>query len=262
MSRVGSQSTLLLLLAMAALCSGAAGCAIKTAHLPILQWPIERRALYFSEPAPYRVVVLPVVDQRPDLERNGQKPGGMFLLLWNRRVGDYYTGDLVFGGDVATRLSQQLAAYLRAANVFTEVEYASASYDAITLQQPFLLQQLANNHQADYLLSGELQHFFGSQHQQFSMYVLPLYFINTYGWQNGKGLPWGQTTLRVSLIDGRSGDILWRHPVEASHTLPRETDSMAQAALESFTLLADRLATELRQLPFESMNPRVALDQP
>lgn len=207
--------------------------------------------MYYTQPLPYRVVVLPLVDQRPLEERHGKKAPAMFLLLWNRRVGDYYTGDHVFGGEVAKQLAHQLSEYLRAANVFAHV----VSSPSVGTQLPDVnrVQRLAQEHAADYVLTGELEHFFGSQHQHFSMFVLPLYFINTWGWEDSKTLPWGQTTVQITLYDGTSGDILWRQRFEAQETLPRETQTMSEAALESFASMAGRVTAELRGLPFDSM---------
>ena len=231
-----------------------AGCAIKTPYLNISQRPIADQAMYFREASPLRVVVLPFVDKRPDLERQGQRPHSMFLLLWNRRVGDYYTGDALFGGEIGTHLATQTASYLKSANVFTEVNAAPALPQGFHFTHAEV-RRLGQEQSADYFLGGEVEHFFGSQHQQFSMFMLPLYFVSSFGWQNGKGLPWGQTTMQVFLYDAQTGDLAWRHQLEASHTLPRETDSMAEAAFESFVTVAGQLATELHQLPLNSRQP-------
>jgi len=181
----------------------------------------------------------------------------MYLVLWNRRVGDYYTGDHLFGDEVAAQLSRQLADYLQAANTFTEVVYVPSPLQDFELSERTSVQHMSQAHAADYLLGGELQHFFGSQHQHFSMFVLPLYFISTFGWQDSKSLPWGQTTVQVYLHDGATGNLVWRQRFEVSRTLPRETDSMAVAALESFATVAGEVTTELRQLPFDSLRTSV-----
>ncbi len=238
-------------------CLVLSGCAIQTPHLAISQWPISQKASYYHEALPYRLIVTPFLDQRPDRERHGQRPAGVFLLLWNRRVGDYYTADHIFGGEIGAQLAQQVATYLGSANVFSQVEYVPSS-----AKNTDALQRLGREQAADYVLGGEVQHFFGSQHQHFSMFALPLYFISTFGWQESKSLPWGQTTIRCTLYDGRSGDLLWRHTIEASETLPRETDSMAEAAMYSFTEAAGQLAAELRQLPLETFQHRAVEAQP
>ncbi|MBI4597115.1 MAG: hypothetical protein HY737_01755 [Candidatus Omnitrophica bacterium] len=222
-----------------------AGCAIKTPHLAITQWPIEARAAYYQDPLPYRVAVLPFEDHRPANERAGQRAPATFLLLWNRRVGDYYTGDHVFGGNVRAQLAQELAAYLRAANAFTDVNYYPATESTASPAQA-QIQQLGRSAGADYLLTTDLQHFFGSQHQEFSMFLLPLYFLSMFGWQEGKGLPWGRTVMVCSLYDAGQGELVWRHRIETDETLPTERDSMAEAALESFALAAGQVATEIR----------------
>ena len=209
--------------------------------------------MYFREAAPYRVAVLPLLDRRPPLEHQGQRPSIMFLLVWNRRIGDYYTSDLAFGGQVGEQLAKQLAAYLKTANVFTQVDYMSLPVQEGETVSPSSLQSLDQGQRPDYLLGGELHHFFGSQHQHFSMFLLPLYFINAWGWQDNKGLPWGQTVIRASLYDGRNGEIVWQNRIEASETLPQETNSMTEAAMKSFTAAAGQLATELRQLQLESL---------
>lgn len=235
------------------------GCAIQTPYLNISQWPVTKRAMYYNQPLPYRIAVLSFLDQRPPEEREGRRAPAMFLLVWNRRVGDYYTGDLVFGGDVAAHLSRQLAAYLEAANAFAHVQYVPRPLDATALPDATHLQQLAHHSQADYLLAGELEHFFGSQHQELSAFFLPLYFISTWGWSNAKTLPWGQTTVRFTLFKGTDGDLLWRRRLETQHILPREGDPMSEAALESFATLAGQLTTELQQLPLESLDVPAAI---
>lgn len=229
------------------------GCAIQTAHLNVSQWPMAKRAMYYSQPLPYRLAVVPMVDQRPELERSGKRAPGMFLLLWNRRVGDYYTGDHVFGHKVAGRLSEQLVEYFRAANLFSSVELANMPPEHPSALHAPRVQSIAEASAADYVMAGEVEHFFGSQHQHLSMYVLPLYFINMSGWQDSKSLPWGRSTIHVTLYDGRSGDLIWRQRLEAEHTMPRESAQMSEAALESFTALAGQLSGELRRLPFESL---------
>ncbi len=50
--------------------------------------------------------------------------------------------------------------------------------------------------------------------------------------------------------DAASGD--WRYPMEQSWTMPRETDSMAEAAMKSFTATASQLAIELRQVSWST----------
>ena len=235
---------------------GMIGCSIKTPYLNITQWPAAQRAMYYNQALPYRVVVLPLIDQRPGQERTGKTAPGMFLGLWNRRVGDYYTGDRVFGNEVSGQLSGQLAAYLRAANVFTEVIPLSDTPRQLELPSTVMVKQLSAPHAADYLLAGELEHFFGSQHQQTSMLILPLYFINTWGWTDSKTLPWGRTTIRLTLYDGHSGDIIWRQRFEANHTLPRQDDPMSEAALESFASVAEEAATALRGLPLETLREK------
>lgn len=231
------------------LCSG---CAISAPHLNMGQWPVETKAVYYHEPLPYRVVVLPLQDQRPSHERAGQKPGGLFLLLWNRRVGDYYTGDQVFGAQVADQLTSQVTRYLQASNVFAQVVPLPMERPAASGWNADRLRDLARDQAADFVLTGELKHFFGSQHQQTSIMLLPLYFINTMSWQDSKSLPWGQSTVRFALHEGTSGDLLWQHEIQGSDTLPRETDPMSQAALESFMNLNEQLVIELRNLPLDS----------
>lgn len=227
------------------------GCAIKTPHLPISQFPTHQKAMYFSKSLPYRVTVLPFKDFRPEEERRGKKASATFLLLWNKRTGDYYTGDRIFGQEVPQQLSEQFAQYLRASNLFAEVVSPSeaAHGDSPT--------------NADFLLGGELQHFYGSQHQNFSMYVVPLYFASVSGWQDAKGLPWGKTSIRFLLSDAPSGEVVWTQYIEADATMPREKDSMAEAAMVSFVDAAGQLTTQLRQLPLESLRPESnSKDQP
>ena len=229
-----------------------AGCSIKTPYLNVQQWPVEKHAMYYSSPSPYRVGVLPLDDQRPANEQKGQRPRGTFLLLWNRRVGDYYTGDHVFGGQVSTGLTEQTVRYLKAANVFAEV----VATDPPPQFNPGVsghVSRLGREQVVDYLLRGELQHFFGSQTQRTSIVLLPLYFVNAMSWEDAKFLPWGKTAIAWTLYDGRTGDITWRRFTETSHTMPKDTDAMSEAAIESFTTAIGQLASDLRELPLSTM---------
>ena len=237
------------------ICAGVyvTGCAINIPRSSVTQWPIQQRAMYYHQPLPHRVVVVSLLDQRPINERKGKKAPGMFLLFWNRRIGDYYTSDQAFGDNVSTQLTQQLALYLKSANVFQDITHEPTS-EFLEIP-PVRVQQLAKTHGVDYVLGGELEHFFGTQHQQMTMYMLPLYFINAWGWTDSKTLPWGQTTIRFSVYDGATGEMLWRQRFQAQYTSPREKDSMSNAALESFTILAGDLALQLRQLPYSTASP-------
>ena len=224
------------------------GCSIKTPYLSITQWPVAKKAIYYGDPSPYRVAILPLADRRPIHEKEGKRPGGMFLLLWNHRVGDYYTGDHVFGDHVTQQLTHQLTEYLRSSNAFAHVVEVEtpAEFNPSDVVQ---VTKLGRAQVVDYLLGGEVQHFFGSQSQHTSIFLLPLYFINTFSWQDSKTLPWGKTAIHFVLYDGRSGDIVWRRFIEANQTLPRDSDPMSEAALESFTNAAGELAVNLRNLP-------------
>lgn len=151
-------------------------------------------------------------------------------------------------------MTERLTEYLRSANVFTEIIHVvpPQSFDA---SNPSAVSNLGQSQVVDYLLAGEIQHFFGSQSQHTSIFLLPLYFINTFGWQDSKSLPWGKTAVHFTLYDARSGDLVWRRLIEIDRTLPKDTDAMSEAALESFTDAAGILATELRNLPLQPATP-------
>ena len=232
------------------LSSGLTGCSIKTPYINARQWPTTKGATYYRDVSPFRVGVLPLVDQRPIHEQHGKRPGGTFLLLWNRRVGDYYTGDHVFGGQVPVALTGQVIEYLQASHVFVEALPVTPS-DAFNPAIAEHVSRVGRDAVVDYLLRGEIQHFFGSQSQHTSIYLLPLYFVSTFGWQDSKSLPWGKTSIRFTLYDGRTGDILWGRLEEANHTMPRDTDAMSEAAMESFTTAAGQLTVDLREFSLQ-----------
>ena len=228
------------------------GCAVKTPYLQARQWPVSKRVSYYADPAPFRIGVLPLEDERPVQEQRGKRPGGMFLLLWNRRTGDYYTGDHIFGGTVAPDLTQQLIAHLQATNAFAEVLLLEPPPN-FNPGIPEHISRFGRDQVVDYLLRGEIQHFFGSQSQNTYVFLLPLYFVNTFGWQDYKSLPWGKTAIQFTLSDGRNGDMVWRRFIEADWTMPKDTDAMSTAALESFVKAANQLAIDLRGLPLQQI---------
>ena len=228
------------------------GCSIKTPFINASQWPGEKRVPYYNSPTPFRIGVLPLTDQRPDQERQGQRPHGMFLLLWNRRVGEYYTGDHIFGGQLPARLTDQLVNSLQGTNTFAEVVALKppTEFDVNNAKQ---VSDLGKQEAVDYVLQGDLEHFFGSQSQHTSIVLLPLYFITTFSWQDSKSLPWGKTAITYRFYDGRTGDMIWRRLVEADRTLPTDKDAMSEAAMESFAQGVGQLAAQLRELPLSTM---------
>jgi len=231
-----------------------AGCSIKTPYVNVSQWPVEQRVAYYNSPSSLRIGVLPLVDHRPIQEQDGQRPRGLFLLVWNRRVGDYYTGNHIFGGQVASRLTDRLVSGLKAANAVAEIVpiVAPSDFNPNNAQQ---VSRLGQQEAVDYLVYGELEHFFGSQSQHTSIVLLPLYFINSLSWQDSKSLPWGKTAMACRLYDGQSGDMVWRRLIESNRTLPRDTDAMSEAAMQSFADATGQLAKELREL---SLQPNLA----
>src|SRR3989338_3047611 len=145
------------------------GCAIATPHLNISQWPVSKRAMYYRDPAPYRLAVLPLVDERPLEERQGKRPAGFFLLVWNRRVGDYVTGDYIYGGSISQQLTDQLSTYLQSAHVFAEViQAALPSPQPSSQADADNVQRVAREQVVDYVLGVAVEHFYGSQHQHTS----------------------------------------------------------------------------------------------
>ncbi len=242
--------------------AGLAGCAIKTPQSAISHWPVEKRASYYAEPMPYRVAVVTLADHRPDNEHQGQQPRGLFLLLWNRRSGDYYTSDDAFAGNVPAQLSERLTAYLQSANAFTDATLVRVPSDGFDILDRSQVRTIGERQHVDYVLGGELKHFFGSQNQQFQMIMLPLYFANTFSWRNGKSLPWGKTTALLVLCDARSGEVVWRHELEASETLPTDKSMMTDAAMESFLSISNQLVAEVRQLPLNTVEPTQPSPQP
>jgi hypothetical protein len=221
----------------------------------VSQFPIAERAAFYHETLPYCVAVLPLADQRPNLERSGQKARGVFLLLWNTRIGDYTTKDEHFGSQVSAQLSEQVATYLRTSNAFAKVLPPSSLPGAPNPNDRASLAQLARTQAVDFFVTGEIEHFFGSQHQSSSVIVVPLSFVSLSSWQDSKSLPWGRTAIRFKLLEARSGDVLWSELLQADRTLPTDTDSMAQAAMESFVVVADSLAQSLRQLQLVVSEP-------
>ena len=225
------------------------GCSIKIPYMNISQWPTGQYVAYYGEPVPHRIGVLPLEDHRPAHEQTGQKPRGLFLLLWNRRVGDYYTGDRMFGGRVAAQLTDQLIGHMETSHAFADVMLVSGLPAGFNPDNADSVSQVGRDLVVDYLLRGEIAHFFGSQSQHTSTYLLPLYFVNTVGWQDSKSLPWGRSAIIFTVYDGQTGDIAWRRVIETDRTLPRDSDSMSQAALEAFSATAAELTRSLRELP-------------
>ncbi|HEX9742383.1 MAG TPA: hypothetical protein VGA17_06295 [Nitrospiraceae bacterium] len=238
-----------------------AGCAVKTPHKPLAQWPVDHRGVFYANPAPLRIAIAPFTDQRPREEIKGLKPTGMFFLLWNRRKGEYYTGDHIFGADIPTGIAHWLTRYLDEANIAAHVVQAPTPATPIDFSNAEQVRRYAAAHVADFVLTGDIEHFHGSQYQNTSFYLLPLWFINTFGWQDELGLPWGRTAIRFSLYDGRSGDAVWKRTLDASETMPAKSSTMAEAALESLSTVGGNLAIAIRQLNLQPPVMATAIEE-
>ena len=235
-------------LALALFLLAATGCAIKTPPMSVSQFPVGDRAPYYQQPHAYRVAVLPFEDRRPEVERQGQKPKGVFLLLVNSRVGDYYTGNKHFGANAPVQLAEQLAGYLRKANLFVGVDGPSSLSGLPRRKDANEFKQFAQSKKIDYFLTGEIHHFFGSQHQNAYFYAVPAFYVSLTGWRSSKSLPWGRTVIDFALVDANNGDVVWSEQLQADRTLPKDTDAMTSAAMESFLLVSSNLAAKLNQL--------------
>ena len=137
---------------------------------------------------------------------------------------------------------------MEASHAFADVMLVSGLPAGFNPDHADSVSQVGRDLVVDYLLRGDIAHFFGSQSQHTSTYLLPLYFVNTVGWQDSKSLPWGRSAIMFTVYDGQNGDILWRRMVESDRRMPRETDPMSQAALEAFSATMGDLIATLRHL--------------
>lgn len=186
--------------------------------------------------------IAPVVDNRPKAEKVGDKPHGVYLLLWNQRIGDYVTSDKDFLDPVSSSMAQRIGYSISRTNCFFETKVLTTPVPA----QPSVADLLTVfvKEKVQFVLVPELKHFYGRQRQKAYFYAVPAYFVNMFGSGNETGTAEGFTEFLFTVYDTQTGQEVWREKITGQSTSPLK-GSYPQVAGESFAKASEELANQI-----------------
>jgi hypothetical protein len=221
-SRIAASALLLLAL----------GC---SAHGPTASLLAEREPRRALDP---ELAVMPVVDSRPELQREGEAPRLIPLLLVYLRVGRYVTGDASFEEPVAPAVTRRVMAALAGAHL-GEAEIASAPEGA-----PDPLAEVCALHPYRYVAESRLETLYAALEQR-AIFVFPLSLL--YGWDDHTTPPVGRARLHVTVRACGDARVVFEHTATGAYD-GRQL-SMAPAAARALEIALARLSHELETFP-------------
>lgn len=186
---------------------------------------------------PARTGVVPLVDRRAEIQREGEAPRLIPLLLWNQRKGEYVTADRHFEGDVSLALSRQVAAALDRGRFgpATLLEDAAGASRAGALAR-------CRADDLPYVALGSIGDFYGTLRQNAYLFLLPIPFVSLIGFGNAKTDPLGVVTLDLEILDCQTGRPVFRRRLARRMRHPEE--SLSEAARLTLLDLLDQLSNE------------------
>ena len=232
MTKLRLISTLLLLPVFAA------GCALKPQRVNIAS-PQSPEVMVCFDALQKSFGIAPIKDERPPVEKAGDKPGGIFLLLWNQRIGNYISGDKDFLDPAATAMPDQIGRSISRSNCFFETKILKEQIPPQPSAEDLLI--VLAKEKVDYVLSVELKHFYGQQHQKAYLYLLPAFFVNFFGWGNQAGNAEGRAEMVIVIYETQSGNEVFREKVFTQAYTP-VAGAYPQAAQDAFTEASQKIS--------------------
>lgn len=219
------------------------GCAVKTTSISLFS-PEPPMLLKCGDALSSTLGFAPVLDQRPDHEKTGQKPKGVFLGVWNQRIGEYITSDRDFLDNVPDAFIKQMMYTIEKSNCFYELKVVE---EKLPLQpNPEELLVIFAKTKIRYVLLTELKHFYGTQYQHSHLAIIPTPYVSAASHANAVGNAQGFTEMFLTLYDTQMGQEVWRGKIEASADSQIKGD-YPQAAKDSLQKASEDAAKMLHQ---------------
>lgn len=217
------------------------GCAVKTQTVS-LSVPADMDIMKCGDAMSTTLGIAPVVDKRPEHERTGKKPKGVYLGVWNQRIGDYITSDLDFAESVPEAIVKQFQQAIEKSNCFFEAKILEGKIPAQPRAEDLLV--AFAKYKTRYILTSEVEHFYGTQSQTAHLAVIPAVYVNAASMGNNVGVAQGFTEILFTLYDTQLGYEIWRQKIETMSDTAVE-GAYPQAAKESLIEASEKLAHEL-----------------
>lgn len=218
------------------------GCAVTPEKISATSSSQPMEVLLCGDALQQTLGIAPIIDNRPEFEKTGQKPKGVFLGVWNQRIGNYVTSDKDFGGDASKTVTQEITKAIEKSNCFFEVKGIEEQLYSQPSAEDLLV--VFAKTKIRYVLVVELEHFYGTQHQHSHLAVVPALYVNAASVANSVGAAEGVTELNFSIHDTQTGQEIWRDKAQTATTVQVD-GAYPQAAWDSLHEAAEKVAKAL-----------------
>ncbi len=172
------------------------GCALK---LPVVELypPIPDQGLLrgYTE-RPIALGMLPLADQRPTVEREGQRPRLWVFVLYNQRIGTYRTGNEHFARPASVTLSEALT------DVLHETRFGGARLlEGTPTRLVSDALETCDETGLDYVGVGSIDSLYGAVDEKTYFGLVPVPFFLFTGWDHSVGDALGVITLDLEIVD-------------------------------------------------------------
>ncbi len=183
--------------------------------------------------APPELALIRLEDARPAVQRVGQVPSLLPLVVWNSRIGDYVTGDDAFADDVGAAVSRALAEALSDQLGPARMFAAGTEPDAACTAAG-----------ARYVAHGTIHHMYATRRQHSFVFV-PVFAAM---WSFDPGEPVGIVSLDLEVSECETGETLLAERFREHKRLrpERTLSEAARSALRGLAREVRRTSLRLR----------------
>jgi hypothetical protein len=239
--RVGSAPRLLALLLLLA-APAALGCGVKMPVVSLYDGPD-------TPPPGAQTGVVPFADERPEVQREGDKPWLIPLVLFNWRRGEYVTGDQHFEQEPVGAVAEAVTDTLGVGR-FGPAELL----DGAPSGDRWEASDRCRSRGLRYGVVGRVEQLYGSVDQNAYLFVFPIPYLWLFGFRNDKTDPLGVIDLQLDVFDCQTGKVVYRRHLLEQRRYPKQTPSDAvRLALRD---LLEQLENETRELPAPAAVPQ------
>ena len=183
-----------------------------------------------------------IQDDRPPAEKAGGKPHGIYLLLWNQRIGNYMSGNKDFLDLLETSMPEQMGRSISRSNCFVETKTLKTKVGPQPSAEELLV--VFSKEKVRYVLVSQVKHFYGQQRQKAYFYAIPAFYVDFFGWGNQAGNAQGHTDIIFILYDTQMGQEVLRERVVTDAFSPI-AGAYPQVASESFLEASQKISNHL-----------------
>ena len=195
-----------------------AGCAVKMPRVDLYPQMPESLPADAPRVSAEGLGLIPLMDRRPELEREGQSPSLWVFLLYNQRRGSYVTSDDNFEVPVSQSVTNALAAALdgsRLGSAWVLGTVPNASAQAAL--------ERCSDDNLRYVAAGSIDSLYGITEQDAYLAIIPLPYISFIGWRNSVSDSLGVISLDLEILECATGRRVYKRRISRQLRYPEES---------------------------------------